>query len=73
MKAIKVIALGILFFVSINGQQEYKIMSYNLLNYPGNDTTTRNPYFRTVIAKCAAGYSGCTGNDFAGRREWFFN
>ena len=25
-------------------------MNYNLLNYPGNDTTTRNPYFRTTIA-----------------------
>jgi len=25
-------------------------MSYNLLNYPGNDTTIRNPYFRTTIA-----------------------
>lgn len=25
-------------------------MNYNLLNYPGNDTTVRNPYFRTVIA-----------------------
>ena len=25
-------------------------MSYNLFNYPGSDTTTRNPYFRTTIA-----------------------
>ncbi len=25
-------------------------MNYNLLNYPGNDTTVRNPYFRTTIA-----------------------
>ena len=25
-------------------------MDYNLLNYPGNDTTIRNPYFRTTIA-----------------------
>lgn len=25
-------------------------MSYNLLNYPGNDTIVRNPYFRTVIS-----------------------
>jgi hypothetical protein len=25
-------------------------MNYNLLNYPGTDTTTRNPYFRTTIA-----------------------
>lgn len=30
--------------------QQYRIQSYNLLNYPGSDTTTRNPYFRTVIA-----------------------
>ena len=32
------------------GQVNHKIMSYNLLNYPGTDTTTRNPYFRTTIA-----------------------
>ena len=32
------------------GQNRYSIMNYNLLNYPGNDTTTRNPYFRTTIA-----------------------
>jgi endonuclease/exonuclease/phosphatase family metal-dependent hydrolase len=25
-------------------------MSYNILNYPGNDPTTRNPYFRTVLS-----------------------
>lgn len=31
-------------------QDEVKIMSYNILNYPGSDTTTRNPYFRTVIS-----------------------
>jgi hypothetical protein len=24
-------------------------MTYNLLSYPGTDTTTRNPYFRTII------------------------
>jgi len=35
--------------VNIFPQSSYKIMSYNLLNYPGNDTTTRNPYFRTII------------------------
>jgi endonuclease/exonuclease/phosphatase family metal-dependent hydrolase len=32
------------------GQVTHNIMSYNLLNYPGTDTTTRNPYFRTTIA-----------------------
>ena len=30
-------------------QSKIKVMSYNLLNYPGMDTTIRNPYFRTVI------------------------
>jgi len=29
---------------------QVKIVSYNLLGYPGSDTTTRNPYFRTVIS-----------------------
>ncbi len=32
------------------GQNQYKIMSYNLLNYPGSDSAIRNPYFRTVIS-----------------------
>ena len=35
---------------SLWGQTNFKIMSYNLLNYPGTDTTTRNPYLRTTIA-----------------------
>ena len=34
----------------IFAQYQHTIMNYNLLNYPGNDTTTRNPYFRTTIA-----------------------
>ena len=37
--------------VILLAQPEYKLMSYNLLNYPGNDTTVRNPYFRTTIAE----------------------
>ncbi len=44
----------LLFFLLIPfllpAQIEHTIMNYNLLNYPGNDTTTRNPYFRTTIA-----------------------
>ena len=42
----------IVFIVSIAcyAQNEYKVMSYNLLNYPGSDSAIRNPYFRTVIA-----------------------
>lgn len=31
-------------------QQQMKIMTYNLLNYPSPDTNVRNPYFRTVIS-----------------------
>lgn len=36
---------GVLF-----SQNQHTIMNYNLLNYPGNDTTIRNPYFRTTIS-----------------------
>ncbi len=43
-----------LFLLLISGllyaQTQRTIMNYNLLNYPGNDTTIRNPYFRTTIA-----------------------
>ena len=31
-------------------QSQHIIMSYNLLNYPGSDTTTRNPHFRTIFS-----------------------
>jgi len=36
--------------VVLSAQTQYTIMNYNLLNYPGNDTTMRNPYFRTTMA-----------------------
>jgi len=40
-----------LFLALISGLAgaQVKIASYNLLGYPGTDTTTRNPYFRTVV------------------------
>jgi endonuclease/exonuclease/phosphatase family metal-dependent hydrolase len=40
-----------LFFIVGNApaQENVKIMAYNILNYPGSDANTRNPYFRTVI------------------------
>lgn len=31
-------------------QNQHTIMTYNILNYPVTDTTTRNPYFRTVFS-----------------------
>ena len=43
------ILLFCIFCFGISNAQ-VKITSYNLLNYPGTDTTTRNPYFRTVIS-----------------------
>lgn len=50
MKEIKFFLIIILYCVIVFGQQDYTVMSYNLLNYPGNDTIARNPYFRTVIS-----------------------
>lgn len=40
-----------LFFIVGNApaQENVKIMAYNILNYPGSDANTRNPYFRTII------------------------
>jgi endonuclease/exonuclease/phosphatase family metal-dependent hydrolase len=48
-----VINISLLFFLFLNisfSQEQNIIMTYNLLNYPGNDTTTRNPHFRTIFS-----------------------
>lgn len=50
IKIYKIFLIVFLNFITLSGQQDYTVMSYNLLNYPGNDTTVRNPYFRTVIS-----------------------
>ena len=51
MKKLLFILVLTSFFASIiTAQQQIKIMAYNLLNYDGSDTTTRNPYFRTVLS-----------------------
>lgn len=34
---------------NVYSQENVRIMSYNILNYPGSDAATRNPYFRTII------------------------
>lgn len=50
MKHLIIISICLLCLLNIaNSQQQMKIMTYNLLNYPGSDTSIRNPYFRTVI------------------------
>lgn len=46
----KLVILFLAFFYTSFPQNQYIIMNYNLLNYPGNDTTSRNPYFRTTLA-----------------------
>lgn len=49
IRLIKSLLFAVLFVLSINAQQLHTIMSYNLLNYPGSDTTTRNPHYRTIF------------------------
>lgn len=44
-----VILFVIVFTTPLFSQSQIKIAVYNLLNYPGNDAASRNPYFRTVI------------------------
>ena len=46
----KKLLLFLFFPILVFAQSQHTIMDYNLLNYPGNDTTIRNPYFRTTIA-----------------------
>jgi hypothetical protein len=46
---------GIIFLITlisftIYPQEDCLIATYNILNYPGSDTTIRNPYFRTVVS-----------------------
>jgi endonuclease/exonuclease/phosphatase family metal-dependent hydrolase len=46
---ILIFALIMIGIVPVIAQHQVRIMTYNLLNYPGPDTNVRNPYFRTVI------------------------
>jgi len=48
-KFTQILFLSLLLFVNISYSQ-VKICTYNLLDYPGTDSTIRNPYFRTVIS-----------------------
>ncbi|MEO6693937.1 MAG: endonuclease/exonuclease/phosphatase family protein [Ignavibacteria bacterium] len=50
MKIIFTIFFTISFLFPLYSQQQMKIMTYNLLNYPNTDTNIRNPHFRTVIS-----------------------
>jgi endonuclease/exonuclease/phosphatase family metal-dependent hydrolase len=46
----KFLLLFLFFSITIFSQDNVRIMTYNILNYPGTDTTTRNPYFREIIS-----------------------
>ena len=50
MKKLCYLIVFLFFICNLSAQQQIKIMTYNLLNYDGSDTTTRNPYFRTVVS-----------------------
>jgi endonuclease/exonuclease/phosphatase family metal-dependent hydrolase len=46
----KIFVLIIFLCAEFFSQSHVKVMSYNLLNYPGNDTVVRNPYFRKILS-----------------------
>lgn len=48
-KLFRLVIIFIFSFSFLYGQSNHIIMSYNLLNYPGIDTTIRNPHFRTIF------------------------
>jgi len=43
------IVTAVIFSDCAYSQNQIRIMTYNLLNYPNADTNIRNPYFRTVL------------------------
>lgn len=49
MKKKSFLLLCLLLLPWLSVAQTHTLMSYNLLNYPGSDTTTRNPYYRTIF------------------------
>lgn len=51
MKKVSVkIFFGIILLLSAaDAQTQHTIMTYNILNYPFTDTTSRNPHFRTIF------------------------
>ncbi|MFO7524772.1 MAG: endonuclease/exonuclease/phosphatase family protein [Ignavibacteriaceae bacterium] len=51
IKTITVFLISLIVSFAGFAQSYHTIMTYNLLNYPGSDTTTRNPHFRQIIAE----------------------
>ncbi|AFH49540.1 Endonuclease/exonuclease/phosphatase-like protein [Ignavibacterium album JCM 16511] len=46
----KILLQFLLINLFLFAQNQHTIMTYNILNYPITDTTSRNPYFRTIFA-----------------------
>lgn len=51
IKTISVFLISLILSFAGSAQSYHTIMTYNLLNYPGNDTTSRNPYFRLILSE----------------------
>ncbi len=54
MKNLYKIVFIVLILISTNittAQENFRVMTYNILNYPSKIPTTRNPYFKKVIAE----------------------
>lgn len=51
MKILFKILLTILFITSSYAQESFRVMTYNILNYPSKFATTRSPYFEKIIAE----------------------
>jgi len=49
MKFISIFFLLLIIAFTAAAQDTLRIMDYNLLNYPGSDAATRDPYFRKVV------------------------
>ncbi len=46
---ILVVLISFLFLNNTQGQDQFRVMTYNILNYPSKIASTRNPYFKKVI------------------------
>lgn len=45
-----ILSLFLILNISLFAQEQFRVMTYNLLNYPSKISSTRNPYFKTVIS-----------------------
>ncbi len=45
----KTVSIFLFAIVSIFAQDSFRVMTYNLLNYPSKIASTRNPYFKQVV------------------------